>query len=383
MSERESADLRSPSAPALLACADARSLAPGEDATAPATMMLEPARQLYRRKLQEFLAIARRAERPLLTMHNDPDPDAMGAAVGLQHLLRQRLRKESAIAFSGIIGRAENKAMVQELGLELLQLSSLPLAQFDFIVLVDAQPGAGNQPLPPELKPHAVVDHHRLRPETQSCPFWDVRGNVGATSTIVASYLRAAGVRLPPNVATALFYGIKADTLGLARGAGADDVQAYIYLQRCLDAAKLARIEGASVSPEYFRALDQALHRTSMLDGLVVARLGEMRYPDMAAEVADMLRRLEGSKVVLAIGHYAGEVIISLRSSALDLALDELLQKAIRTDGTAGGHGLMAAGRVPATLAGAADDTEREIVRRFAALLGVDVHRARPLLREE
>jgi hypothetical protein len=46
------------------------------------------------------------ANRVLILPHNDPDPDAIASAVALGHILAEKLRLESSIAYRGIIGRA-------------------------------------------------------------------------------------------------------------------------------------------------------------------------------------------------------------------------------------------------------------------------------------
>ncbi len=51
----------------------------------------------------------------LILPHNDPDPDAIASAVALRHLLTERLGVEGYIAYKGVIGRAENKALVRYL----------------------------------------------------------------------------------------------------------------------------------------------------------------------------------------------------------------------------------------------------------------------------
>ncbi len=343
-------------------------------------MMPKRDRDSAREKLEALLALARSRKRALIATHNDPDPDAIGAAMGLAELLRRRTAVDATLAYSGILGRAENKAMVEHLQIPLRPLHTLDCSQFDLVALVDTQPGHGNQPFAAECSAQVVIDHHPLRPDTRAVPFWDVRPDYASTSTIVTWYLRDARVRLRPAVATALFYGIKTDTLGLSRPSHPDDARAYVFLQQRVDEEALVRIENASVSSAYFQALDDALHSTRIYDGLVVARLGEMRYPDMAAEVADFLRRLEQARIVLAVGCYAGDVIVSLRSPERGMRLDSLVQQVIADDGSAGGHDFMAAGRVRSTLYGAPEDTEAEIVRRFASVLGVDHLHGTPLL---
>lgn len=343
-------------------------------------MMSRRDRDAARGKLEALLTLAKGKQRALVATHNDPDPDAIGAALGLSELLKRRAGVQSTLTYSGILGRAENKAMVEYLHIPLQPLHTVDCSQYDLVALMDTQPGHGNQPFGADCKAQIVVDHHPVDPATRGASFWDVRSEYASTSTIVTWYLRDARIRLSPNLATALFYGVKTDTLGLSRPNHPDDARAYVFLQQRAEASALARIENASVSSAYFQALDDAMHGTRIYDGLVVARLGEMRYPDMAAEVADFLLRLEQARIVLAVGRYGSDVIVSLRAPERGMCLDELVQQVISGDGSAGGHDFMAAGRVPANMYGLPEVTEEEMVRRFAAALGLSHLEGIPLL---
>ena len=325
-----------------------------------------------RGRIEALLALAGQARNILIVTHTDPDPDAIGSAVGLAELLHKRLGVEPVIAYAGIVGRAENRAMVRELALPLHQFCQIRCSDYDLIALVDAQPGAGNQPLAADCPVHVVIDHHPLRPETSQVAFAEIHPDYASTSTIVTSMLRTARLRPSTRVATALFYGIRTDSSGLSLPSHQQDAHAYAYLLKHVNHEALLRIEHASVPPDYFRSLDEALRQTTTLNGLVVARLGNMRYPDMAAEVADFLRRLEGARIVAAIGDYAGEVVLSLRSNASGVSLDELVQRVVGRDGSAGGHDSMAAGRVPALLSGSTEQTVDEIVDRLTRALGLE-----------
>ena len=86
----------------------------------------------------------------LIMPHNDPDPDAIAASVALGHLLVERLGVSVDIAYGGIIGRAENKALVRYLGDPLRRLPTDPDMRGSApVALVDTQPGSGNNALPP------------------------------------------------------------------------------------------------------------------------------------------------------------------------------------------------------------------------------------------
>ena len=98
----------------------------------------------------------------LILPHNDPDPDAIAAAVALRYLLVQKLNVVVHIAYRGIIGRAENKALVRYLDRPLRRLTGADLRQLP-LVLVDTQPGAGNNALSPRSHVVGVIDHHPWR----------------------------------------------------------------------------------------------------------------------------------------------------------------------------------------------------------------------------
>jgi nanoRNase/pAp phosphatase (c-di-AMP/oligoRNAs hydrolase) len=174
--------------------------------------------------LDALLNAVRGANRVLILLHNDPDPDAIASGVGLRYLLEQKLEITSDIVYRGIVGRAENKALLHYLGEPLRLLTETDFDLPQPVALVDTQPGAGNNALPAGRAVALVLDHHPLREDTARATFADVRSDIGASSTILAGYLRAAGIDPPLPLITALFYGIKTDTMGLSRGAMAADV---------------------------------------------------------------------------------------------------------------------------------------------------------------
>jgi nanoRNase/pAp phosphatase (c-di-AMP/oligoRNAs hydrolase) len=306
--------------------------------------------------LDSLLNVLRGARAILILPHNDPDPDAIAGAVALRYLIQYCLDIPSDIAYGGIIGRAENQALVHELGDPLHPLWPSDLEQEVPIALIDTQPGSGNNSLPPGRKAAVVLDHHlsarAAEAESTDCKggagseFADLRPSVGAISTVLTEYIQSAGIEPPPALATALFYGIKTDTRGLSRGASQLDVDAYFYLQRRADLEMLARIEQAQVSSEYFRSLVAALHAVRRYDHLVVSYMQESSYPDLVAEVADFLLRLKGIRWVLCMGVYEGVLILSVRTRLAHGAA-RLIQHIVGPQGTAGGHGSLAGGQIP------------------------------------
>jgi nanoRNase/pAp phosphatase (c-di-AMP/oligoRNAs hydrolase) len=301
---------------------------------------------MTKERVESLLGAVRAHERLVILPHNDPDPDAIAGAVALRHLLTQRLDVVVHIAYRGIIGRADNKALVRYLDHPLRRLTGTDVRQMP-IVVVDTQPGAGNNALLPQSTLLAVIDHHTWRDTSAAAAYVDVRPQLGATSTIVTEYLQAAGIEPSPELATALFYGIKTDTMGLIRGASNEDVAAYFYLQPRIDVEAMIEIERAQVPAEYFRKLDATLRAARVHGGVVLAHVGAMSRSDMAAEMADLLLRLQGTQWTICTGVYKDTLIVAIRTRSRRGGAGELAQEIVGQQGTAGGHGTMAGGQIP------------------------------------
>jgi nanoRNase/pAp phosphatase (c-di-AMP/oligoRNAs hydrolase) len=310
-------------------------------------------------------------ERVLILLHNDPDPDAIASGWALCRILGQRFGAEALLAYDGTVGRAENRAMLQVLGIGLHDIDDVQSEDYDAIALVDTQPGTGNNALPPGRKARMVIDHHPLRPLTSEAAYADVQPDYGATSTMLTEYLQAAELEPDARLATALLYGIQSDTLGLARGARQADRGAYLYLLPLVDTELLAQIERALVPRTYFRALSRALENTTVHGEIVICRLDRMDYPELAAEIADLLMRLQGAEWVLATGHHDGSLILSMRALQPHAGADQVIGALVKGLGAAGGHGNMAGGRIriPGLPQKEVSRMQADLERRFLQLL--------------
>lgn len=332
--------------------------------------------------VEALFEAVRGADNCLIVTHDDPDPDAIASAVALAYLLGQRLGLKATLAHGGIIGRAENKAMVRLLAIEIRPLYQVDPRRFDVIALVDAQPGAGNVGLPQEITPTVLIDHHSdVQSEVEGVSFVDIRTGCGATSTILTGYLKAVGLPPDQGTATALFYGIKSDTMGLARHAGDADVEAYLYLLPLADTNILAQIEQAQVPLAYFRAFERALERTFIYHDVVICSLGPMDWPDLAAEMADFLLRWEGARWIICTGLFDDEIVISVRTNDLEGNAGRVVQEVVRGLGAGGGHGLLAGGRIPLDDK-SPRDVVRELRRRFLARLEREESEGEKLIQE-
>lgn len=336
-------------------------------------------------KLQRLLKLARGRKHGLVLTHDNPDPDSLASAIALALLLEKKAGVPTRVAYGGIIGRAENIAFVKVLKLDVVPVSQIVFDDYDLLGLVDTQQNVGNHALPVHLTADVVIDHHPLREENAvPVAFADVGGRYGATSTLLTQYLRAANVEPPPELATALYYGIKADTRDLERETGNPDVDCYLWLFPQIDRELLSKIEHPDVPARYFRLYHAAIERAKVYSTAVITDLGEVYSPDMVAEVAERLSFLDTATWSLAFGSYRSQLYLSLRVSDRRMRAGRLIRE-VTADlgGSAGGHGSMAGARLP--LYGTRlqrTQLKREVVKRFKAAFGVEAERGMSLLAE-
>jgi nanoRNase/pAp phosphatase (c-di-AMP/oligoRNAs hydrolase) len=350
--------------------------------TARMALFARPGGEPTKAKLDRLVQYARSHKRALILTHDNPDPDSIAAGVALAHLLDKLAGVEAIVAYGGIVGRAENRALVRVLRLPVVPVSRVVFDEFDLICMVDTQPEQGNHSLPARHFPDVVIDHHPERPDSHLAPIADVGGRLGATSTVLAEYFRASGLKMSAQVATALFYGIKADTRDLGRQTTKQDVDAYLWLFPMTDKDALGEIEHPRLPAEYFRLYHTAIEKALVYEDAVVCDLAEIYAPDMVAEVAERFSFLEDVKWSLAFGEYEESVFFSLRTSDRRMNAGRLIRDVVEAKGgSAGGHGTMAGARlsVKGLSAAARRRLRDDVIRAFLDAFGVRARKGKPL----
>lgn len=336
-------------------------------------------------KIARLKKLFKGRRRALVLTHDNPDPDSMAAAWALATVLSEQVNVPAEIGYGGIIGRAENAAFVKTLKLPIRPIDELELGSYDLVGLVDTQQTVGNHALPEGVLADIVIDHHPLRDEAIPTPFADLGGDYGATSTMLTEYLRAAELEPSGELATALYYGIKADTRDLGRQTNDPDVECYLWLFPRIDRELLSRIEHPELPVRYFRLFHAAIEKARLYSDAVITDLGDVYSPDLVAEVAERLSFIEGPRWSLAYGSFRSQLYLSLRVSDKRMNAGRLIREVCEPlGGSAGGHGSMAGARLP--LAGKKAQREafkRDVVRRFKEAFGVESERGVSLLSPE
>ncbi|MBD1399191.1 DHH family phosphoesterase [Pelovirga terrestris] len=318
----------------------------------------------------------------VIVTHDNPDPDSIAAAVALRHLLIVKTGQNAVLTYGGVIGRSENRNMVEQLEIPMIPISELELKQFQVVCMVDTQPNTGNNSWPAALPVHFIIDHHRPKSDLSKVCWVDIRESYGASATILYEYLVAQGVAINTRLATCLYYAIKSETQDLGREWSKADRDAYLKLLPLANNRILFKIIHPQVSSAYFCAFRQAIDSARIYDSALVFNLCRIDNPDLVAELADFLLRHKGINYVLGMGWFDDTQILSMRSLDPDAKLGLVIQEMVAGLGTAGGHGMVAGGQIRTmnNQAKAQQELEEILTRRMLKALNMPEQPGKPLV---
>lgn len=315
--------------------------------------------------------------------HIQPDPDSLGSMIGLAHLVETCLGKETRLTRDGQICRAENRAMVDLLGIDLKPIEDITWTDREALVMVDSQPKTGRHSFEGRVPIYAVIDHHQTPGDLNGIPFQDVRRGLGATCSLVTRYLMEQELEIPERIATGLYYGIEAELSGYPREASPLDDSALNFLFPLADRDLIARMRNAPLPQAYFECILQALQNSFVYDRLVISWVNEMPQPELAAQVVDFMIRYEQVDWAVCGGVYEDQLILSLRTALPRAQAGEMLrQVASRMGGRAGGHDRRAGGFIPLdnTSSGALEQIQGDLCGRLLQALNIEECRGQRLV---
>jgi nanoRNase/pAp phosphatase (c-di-AMP/oligoRNAs hydrolase) len=312
----------------------------GELVSAP--LLSELGRSVTRQKVQQYQRYLSDADRVLILLHNDPDPDALASGLAMRSVLR-RNRQTAIIGCLSGVTRPENQRMVKLLDLTYEVLTPEQVREFDKVALVDVQPHYF-----PGLLTHAdlVIDHHPEQPGYNAV-FKDIRPTYGSTSTILSEHLRAVDIDISERTATAMLYAIKSDTLFFNRQANRADLDAFSYLYPLADATMIRKMEGAEITAERLDYVIKAWQQGRLVEHVFCAFLGEPPREDFIPYVADFYLQLESVQWSIISGVVNDTFIVSVRNLGYSRNAGDFVRRWFSDIGSAGGHRTMAKAVVP------------------------------------
>lgn len=297
---------------------------------------------LVRRRVHRYRDHFELADRVLILMHDDPDPDAIASALALRALLG-RNRQTAIIGTFKYPTRPENLRLIQLLAVDIKEIVESDLPDYDRVAVVDTQPHIFGGKLS-----HAdlVIDHHPLR-TGYTATFRDIRTAFGATTSLVLDYLIRCDIPISERIATAAVYAIKTDTWTFRRGTVPEDVNIFAHVYPRANQAVLRRIETEGFNLETLRLLARLTDRLELVGRFVHVHAGDVSRDDLVPTVADFLMNLAEVQWTAVSGVLGDTLTLSVRNLGNQRSAGDIVQQIYGSLGSAGGHRSAAKALIP------------------------------------
>ncbi len=309
--------------------------------------------------------------------HDNPDPDSISSAYALKEIAKH-FDVDADILYYGEILHQKNRAMVNLLEIPMLRAEEVNLEKYAMFALVDsAGPGVNNS-IPPDIEISIIIDHHPA--EKVAADYVDLRGDVGATATILTEYIKELKIVPSKTLATALFFGIKSETDEFKRNTRTADFIAAAFLYPFVDHEMIEKMEGPAISTETLDVLGTAIKNRQIYSSFLISFAGFINDRDALPQAADFLLRLEGISTAVVFGVIKDTVYISARNRDVRINIGEVLKRAFSDVGSAGGHAHAAGAQIPLGIFGDVSDRDtlaklitEAIKKRLLAAVGIEV----------
>ncbi len=329
------------------------------------------------RRLGDLKSILRSIDGTLgVFMHDNPDPDAIGAAIALCSIA-DSMGVEAEACYFGEIAHQQNRALVNLLELSLVNHTDPLEISYDGIALVDhSRPGVNDQ-LPSDTDVDIIIDHHPPRGPI-SGTYVDIQTEAGSTSTLLAQYLNGYGIDMSTTVATSLLYGIRIDTNNFKREVSELDFSVAANLLPTADIGILERADNPSVSGSTLDTIARAISNRIQRNSVIVSGVGRITDRDTLAQAAERLLAFEGVDTTVVFGYMDEMVFVSARTRGTSIDIGEVLREGFDQIGSAGGHSDMAGAQLPLGILSEVDTEDESldevisevVLHRFFEVMG-------------
>jgi nanoRNase/pAp phosphatase (c-di-AMP/oligoRNAs hydrolase) len=283
--------------------------------------------------LTDTLSAMKRGDKVAIFLQDNPDPDAIGSALGLSWLIKKiNSGLITNIYYGGEVSHPQNRTLVNLLNIQMKRVDGQKdYEEYELKILVDVA-SAGKKNLQSVMvQPDIIIDHHEDNPEGDYI-LKDIRV-IGATATIICDYIRASGFDLDSeveedtNVATALLFAIENDTCNLvSENTRQLDADCFLYLLNRVDINILTNVRDYPI-PRYFFELEGIANKNKQIVGSVlVTGLEYLKKErrDSLPYIADKFLRMEGIETVVAFGIIEDHLVASLRTTNKSISLNNI-----------------------------------------------------------
>jgi nanoRNase/pAp phosphatase (c-di-AMP/oligoRNAs hydrolase) len=283
-----------------------------------------------------------------IVCHNNPDPDCLASALALGRIAATAGIDERHILYSGDISHQQNRALVNLLDIDLKPFEAATVQDRppdSLLAFVDHSiPGENNQ-VPADTPVDIVIDHHPA--EDIDARFVDHREELGAAATVLTEYVRALDIDLDTDLATALLFAIRSDTLDFLRGATPVEYDAAGHLHAHADQEMLRQLSAPSITGGTLDAISAAIDNRQTNEAVLISHVGRTTERDALPQAVDYLVRLEGVETAFVFGLVNDAIHISARSPDPRVHVGDVLHDAFEDVGSGGGHHDVAGGEIP------------------------------------
>lgn len=293
--------------------------------------------------------------------HDNPDPDCIASALALREIAVHQGFDDVAVFYAGEVSHQQNRAFVNLLAVAMERFDAEALEEYDLVGFVDHSVKGANNRVADDIDVDIVIDHHPSENGVDA-RFVDIREDYGATTTMLVEYLRALDVELYENLATAMLFAIRSETLDFVRDVTDKEYEAAQYLHGRADLDTLRQMARPAFTPQTLDTIGQAIMNREIRASSLIAGVGRTTERDALPQAADYLMNLEGVATVLVFGIIDGEIHISARSSDSRVNLDRVVRDAFGDVGSAGGHQGMAGAQVPLGIFSDMTESDDELI---------------------
>ena len=283
---------------------------PGDVGAVRRPLLTEFSRSLTRARVQQYQRYFSDADRVLILLHNDPDPDAMASGLALRNVLRRT--KTTAIIGAHPGRHPPGKPADDEPARHPRRDAHAGAAARNSTAsrwwTCSRTISAGHRPRGPGDRSSSRAGGLHARSSRTSAP------DYGSTCTILTEHLRAVDANISERTATAMLYAIKSDTLFFNRQTNRVDIEAFSYLYPLADAALIRKMEGAEITAERLDYVMKAHAGGKLVDQVFCSFSRDAAARRLRPYVADFFLQLEHVKWTVIAGVVHDSLIISVRN---------------------------------------------------------------------
>lgn len=297
----------------------------------------------FEESAKNVISLLQEQKQVAIIIKGSPDPDALASSYFFFKLCALLNIKATIFGFMPA-SLPSNKEFISVLNIPLSivkDLKEINLQRYSGYIVCDYQTAVLDDNF--TTTPCIIhLDHHSPAEDDVPARFRILTDDVSSTSTLCAllmqhiSFVTADDV---PNLATALYVGMKTDSDGFTH-VSEYDTMALQYIRPFCNMALIEKIENTPLTPYAVSLLQKAMNNAIVYKDWLIAGAGfiDEKYRDTIAIIADYLLQNNEVELVVVYGaiyhnsHTKLDVDASFRTRNVDFDLNELI-KNITPDG--------------------------------------------------